>query len=186
MPPAIPEKLKSIKTLARPDIVFALALAAPPAAKPNLARVFCGGSDFSVYELDLDQTKPEPRELGRHESYVTGLALSGSTLVSGAYDGRLIWWDVESHSKIREVPAHAKWIRNVAATPDGRFVASVADDMVCRVWDLATARLYPRAPRPRRAHAQPFPVDAFCPGNLERRPPSCHRRQGRPHRDLGP
>ena len=63
------------------------------------SRVFCGGSDFSVYEIDLDQAKPEPKELGRHDSYVTGLALAGTTLVSGGYDGRLIWWNVESRSQ---------------------------------------------------------------------------------------
>jgi WD40 repeat protein len=135
MPAADPEKLKAVKTLSRPDIVFALA------RKPRTSQVFCGGSDFSVYEVDLDQTKPEPRELGRHDSYVTGLACSGTTLVSGGYDGRLIWWNVESRSKIRDVPAHARWIRRVAATPDGNIIASVADDMVCRLWDVSSSRL---------------------------------------------
>ena len=60
------------------------------------------------------EPKPEPKELGRHDSYVTGLALAGSTLVSGGYDGRLIWWNVESHSRVRDVLAHSKWIRRVA------------------------------------------------------------------------
>src|SRR5580704_26265 len=96
-----PEKLKSIKQLARPDIVFAVA------RKPGTSRVFCGGSDFSVYELDFEQTKPEPRELGRHDSYVTSLALAGTTLVSGGYDGRLIWWNIESRSRLRDVLAHS-------------------------------------------------------------------------------
>jgi WD40 repeat protein len=131
----IPETLKVEKQLARPDIVLALAW------KPHSNRIFCGGSDFSVYELDLDQAKPEAKELGRHESYVTGLALAGQVLVSGGYDGRLIWWDSDSHSRIRAVAAHSKWVRRVAATPDGKLVASVADDMVCRVWDVSTGHL---------------------------------------------
>jgi WD40 repeat protein len=135
MPGADPEKFKSVKQLSRPDIVFALA------RKPHTGQVFCGGSDFSVYELDLEQPKPEPKELGRHDSYVTGLALSGSTLVSGGYDGRLIWWNADSRSMVRVVPAHAKWIRRVAITPDGSTVVSVADDMVCRLWDLTSGRL---------------------------------------------
>ena len=144
---ANPDKLKAVKTLARPDIVFAIA------RKPGTSQVFCGGSDFSVYQLDLEEPKPEPKELGRHESYVTGLACSGATLVSGGYDGRLIWWNAESHSKIREVPAHAKWIRNVAATPDGSIIASVADDMVCRLWDCSSGRLI----RELRGHAELTP-----------------------------
>jgi WD40 repeat protein len=143
-----PEKLKAVKQLSRPDIVFALA------RKPRTNQVFCGGSDFSVYELDLDQPKPEPKELGRHDSYITGLALSGATLVSGGYDGRLIWWNVDSHSKIREVPAHSRWIRRVIASPDGSFIASVADDMVCRVWEISSGRLV----RELRGHAELTPT----------------------------
>ncbi len=142
-----PEKLKAVKTLSRPDIVFALA------RKPGTSQIFCGGSDFSVYAIDFDQPKPEPKELGRHDSYVTGLALSGSTLVSGGYDGKLIWWNVDSHSKVREVPAHSKWIRRVAVTPDGSTVASVADDMVCRLWDISSGRLI----RELRGHAELTP-----------------------------
>jgi WD40 repeat protein len=129
------EKVKVVKQLARPEIVFAAA------RKPGTGQIFFGGSDFKVYAVDLDQDKPQAKELGGHESYVTGLALAGSALVSGSYDGRLIWWNVESGSSVRTVDAHRKWIRHVAATPDGQLVASVADDMVCRLWDAATGQL---------------------------------------------
>ena len=135
MPAANPEKIKVLKQLSRGDIVFALA------RKPGTGQLFCGGSDFTVYEIDVDQPKPEAKELGRHASYVTGLALAGTTLVSGGYDGRLIWWNIESRSKIREVDAHRKWVRAVAAAPNGTVVASVADDMVCRLWDVESGRL---------------------------------------------
>jgi WD40 repeat protein len=144
---ANPEKLKSVKQLARPDIVFGLA------RKPRTNQVFCGGSDFSVYELDLDQTKPEPKELGRHDSYVTSLALARTTLISGGYDGRLIWWNIESRSRLRDVLAHSKWIRRVVATPDGRLIASVGDDMVCRLWDISSGRLIHEL----RGHAEQTP-----------------------------
>jgi WD40 repeat protein len=132
---ASPEKLKVVKQLTRSDIVFAVA------RKPGTGRLFCGGSDASVYEIDIEQAKPEAKELGRHNSYVTSLALAGTTLVSGGYDGRLIWWDIDSRSQVRTVDAHRKWIRGLAATPDGRVMASVADDMVCRLWDVASGRL---------------------------------------------
>src|SRR5260370_23269760 len=61
-------------------------------------------------------------------------------LVSGSYDGRLIWWDVEQRTQIRAVEAHKKWIRRVIVTPDGKTVVSVADDMVCRLWDADSGK----------------------------------------------
>jgi WD40 repeat protein len=135
MPAPNPEKIKVLKQVARPDIVFAVARG------PGTGQLFCGGSDSAVYEIDMDQPKPEARELGRHERYVTSLALAGTSLVSGGYDGRLIWWNIESRSRLRTVDAHRKYIRHVAATPDGRVVVSVADDMVCRAWDVASGQL---------------------------------------------
>jgi WD40 repeat protein len=39
------------------------------------------------------------------------------------------------------VDAHAKWIRSVVASPDGKLAASVADDMVCKVWDVESGKL---------------------------------------------
>jgi WD40 repeat protein len=119
----------------RPGIVFALARV------PGSGRCFLGGSDFKVYEADLDEEKPDFKELGAHTSYVTGVAVAGSAVVSGGYDGRLIWWDAEKRAQIRSVEAHAKWIRGVAATRDGKLVASVADDMVCRLWDAGDGKL---------------------------------------------
>lgn len=129
------DKVKVVRQLPRPEIVFAAA------RKPGTGLIFFGGSDFKVHVVDLDHEKPQPKELGTHESYVTGLALAGSHLVSGSYDGRLIWWEAESGSRIRAVDAHRKWIRHIEATTDGNIVASVADDMVCRLWDAATGQL---------------------------------------------
>ncbi len=121
--------LKVIKELPRKEMVFALAHV------PGGRRLIFGGSDFGVYDVDLAAEKPEPRKLGGHESYVSGLAIAGGRAVSGGYDGRLIWWALDSAGPVRQVDAHTKWIRDVAATVDGSVVASVADDMVCRLWD---------------------------------------------------
>jgi WD40 repeat protein len=131
----IPDKVKVKKDLARPEIVFALA------RKPSTGRIFFGGSDFAVRELDFEQAKLEPKELGRHDSYVTSLALARASLVSGGYDGKLIWWNIESGSQVRRIDAHGKWIRCVRSSPDGTSLASVADDMVCRIWDVASGRM---------------------------------------------
>jgi WD40 repeat protein len=123
------DALKLLKDLSRPEIVFALAHV------PGGRRLIFGGSDFGVHDVDFGVDKPLPRKLGGHESYVTGLALAGHRVVSGGYDGQLIWWDIDSAVRVRAVAAHAKWIRKVVASPDGKLIASVGDDMVCRLWD---------------------------------------------------
>ncbi len=129
------ESVKVVKEFSRPGPVFTIE------AVPDSRRVIFGGADFQVCELDLAQEKPEPRTWGAHESYVTGLAIAGRYAVSGAYDGHLMWWDLETGKTVRTIPAHKKWIRNVAATRDGKTVVSVADDMVCRLWDAESASL---------------------------------------------
>jgi WD40 repeat protein len=130
-----PEKLKVLHELTRPEIVMAVA------RQPRTGRIFFGGSDSAVYSLTLDPKPGKPVELGRHGSFVTGLAIAGSSLISGGYDGRLMWWNVETGSPVRTVLAHQKYIRGVKATPDGSLVASVADDMVCRIWDATSGKL---------------------------------------------
>ena len=129
-----PDMLKAVKDYSCPFIAFAVARA------DAASTVYLGGSDFKVYAADLAAPKFEPKELYAHESYVTGLALAGTTLVSGGYDGRLAWFDTAAGKVVRTHHAHAKWIRRVVASPDGKLVASVADDMVCRVWDAATGK----------------------------------------------
>src|SRR5947209_5439025 len=130
-----PEKLKLAKEFPLKAIAFAVARV------PESMRIYLGSSDLKVYEADLAAAKFEPKELYSHESYVTGVALAGKTLVTGGYDGKLVWFDTGSGKQVRTVDAHTKWIRKVLASPDGTLVASVADDMVCRVWDAATGKI---------------------------------------------
>jgi WD40 repeat protein len=132
---ANPEKLKLVKDVSFKAIAFGIARV------PKSTRFYVGASDFKVYEIDLVAAKPEPKELYAHGSYVTGVAVSGKTLVSGSYDGKLVWWDTEKNKEIRGIEsAHSKWIRRVRVSPNGKLLASVADDMVCRIWEAETGK----------------------------------------------
>ncbi len=143
-----PESLKLVKEFGRPCAQFAVA------RLPGSGRVFCGGSDFKVCEADVTTPKFEPKDLQSHGSYVTTVALAGNVLVSGGYDGKLVWWDTAKNQAIRTTDAHATRIRQAAATPDGAVVASVGDDMLCKLWDAATGKLL----RELKGHAAKTPA----------------------------
>jgi WD40 repeat protein len=129
------DTLQMVADLPQPSVLFCVARV------PGSQRLFVGSSDFKVSEIDLAQPKPQLKSFGSHTSYVTGIALAGKVVVSGSYDGRLLWWDADTKASIRTTEAHAKWIRGVFASRDGKLVASVADDMVCRVWDASSGKL---------------------------------------------
>jgi WD40 repeat protein len=130
-----PDTLKLVKEFPRSAITFGVA------RLPGTGRVFLGGSDFAVAEADISAAKFEAKELYKHESYVTSVALAGTTLLSGGYDGKLRWYDIEKKTRIRTSDAHAKWMRRIVAAPDGSRFASVADDMVCKLWDARTGQM---------------------------------------------
>ena len=130
-----PPKFKVAKELTREDIFLSLARV------PDSQRVFLGSSDGNVYSLDCSAEKLAPVSMAGHTSYVTGLALAGEHLVSGSYDGQLIWWNAATREQVRKFKAHDRWIRDVKASPNGEIIASVGDDMVCRLWDAESAKL---------------------------------------------
>lgn len=129
------DSLKLVKEHSLPAIGFAIA------KRPDAAKVYLGTSDFKVSVADLSAPKFELQELYTHESYVTGVALVGEQLISGSYDGTLVWYDLAKKTKVRTLPAHTKWIRNIVLSPDGTTLASVADDMTCKLWDTKTGAM---------------------------------------------
>jgi WD40 repeat protein len=131
-----PDAFRQAGDHSRPVIQLAVALGDRP------GRAYFGCSDFKVYEADLAAPKVEFRELhATHQSYVTGVAFAAGSVVSGGYDGKLVWWNVADSRVVRTVDAHTRWVRKVIASPDGALVASIADDMVCKLWDAASGRL---------------------------------------------
>ena len=136
MPTPNPDAFRQSADHSRPVITFAVALGDRP------GRAFFGCSDFKVYEADLAAAKVEFKELhATHQSYVTGVAFAAGAVISGAYDGKLVWWSASENRLVRTVDAHTKWVRKVIASPDGTLVASVADDMVCKLWNAQTGAL---------------------------------------------
>src|SRR5262245_52051770 len=130
-----PERFRIARQINQPGIFLSVA------HRPDTTKLYLGCADFRVVEVDLADPKTVLREVGKHESYVTSVALHGNTLISCGYDRKVTWWDVEARRQVRSVEAHGRWCRQVTISPDGRLAASVADDMVCKVWEVESGRL---------------------------------------------
>lgn len=147
MPDSNPRNLRTVREVNRPDILFALA------RLPNSDRLLVASSTGKVVEIGTAQNGPAPQDLAEHGRYVTSVRIAGGMAVSGGYDGRLIWWDLAERRVVRTVDAHRRWIRNIAVSPDGSKLASVADDMVCRVWNASSGAVLHEL----RGHAERTP-----------------------------
>lgn len=134
---ADPTQLRKVDEYSSKEIAFCISRA------PEPERYFYGSSDFHVYEFDTNTEKPESVPLNGlpHESYVQGIATVADLVVSAGFDGKLIWWDSATRERRRAVQAHERWIRALAASPDGQFLVTVADDMHCKVWNAQTGEL---------------------------------------------
>lgn len=124
--------------------------------------VFFTAEDSKVWRWEWSGDAKTP--LAGHESWSRGMAFdpTNQTLVTGGYDGRLIWWPVaaEKPEPIRRVDAHAGWIRAVAISPDGKLVASVGNDRLVKLWSFADGSLV----RELRGHESHVYNAAFHPG----------------------
>ena len=131
MPDPNPRNLRTVREINRTGIHFSVARV------PNTSRLLIASSENKVVELDASQSSPTPRDLADHGRYATCVRLAGNTVISGGYDNRLIWWDLENSRVVRTIDAHTRQLRQLAVSPDGTKLASVADDMVCKLWNTA-------------------------------------------------
>jgi WD40 repeat protein len=148
MPDPNPRNLRTVRETNRAGINFSVARV------PNTARLLVASSENKIFELDASQANPTVRQLADHGRYATCVRLVGNTVVSGGYDNRLIWWDLENNRSIRTTDAHTRQVRQLAVSPDGTKLASVADDMKCKLWNTANGAMI----RELRGHEERTPT----------------------------
>ena len=103
--------------------------------------VYFASEDFAVWGLDWQSDRKVKYDT---EAWVRSLATAGKgkVLITGGYDGRLIWWptDTDKPTPLHSVDAHLGWIRAIDVSPDGKTLASVGNDRVIRFWNVADAK----------------------------------------------
>ncbi len=128
--PADPAKTHVAKDLAhdRPLICCRF----DPAGK----YAFAGSEDESIVRFDLETGAKTV--LKGHESWVFALDATpdGQTLLSGAGDGRLIWWPAMVESPTPRGPSRptAGWINHLTLSHDGSLIATCGNDRMVRLW----------------------------------------------------
>lgn len=113
----------------------------------------------------------EPRRL-KHDAYVNSVAYlphttadsSLASAVTGSEDGRILRWFLDEPGKRVEIGRHAKWVRSVAASPDGTRIVSASQDGTAVIWTLNGNNKTPSITLP---HASAVISAVFSPDGTE-------------------
>jgi WD40 repeat protein len=110
------------------------------ATSPDGSRAYAACADGAVYAMDPASGRQEAFE-GKHQSFASGCVLlpDGRTLISGGYDGMLLWHEVETRRCWRRVQAHQFWNWQLALSPDGTRLATVTGQYLPGGWKYEPA-----------------------------------------------
>lgn len=105
---------------------------------------YAAGADGYVYCLNARPAEPfaekgkAEQKWRHHDNYIAALVWHDGVVISAGYDRRIVWTKADTGEKLREVVAHDGWVRKLALLPNQSRLASVGDDMLLKIWDLAT------------------------------------------------
>ncbi len=96
------------------------------AFSPDGRMLAVGCTDTRIYVWDLDHPTAAPLQLGSHNASVSALVFSpdGRVLISGGHDARIYFWDVAQGASTQMLTGFKGWIKRVAVSPDGRWLAA--------------------------------------------------------------
>lgn len=96
---------------------------------------------MNATKLERVFAKPFIGDLDGHKDGISCMAMSPeslSTIVSGAYDGEIITWDLPTRTINHRLRAHDGWVRGIVHTVDSSSFISVGDDKTIKIWKANT------------------------------------------------
>ncbi|MFT3776649.1 MAG: WD40 repeat domain-containing protein [Minicystis sp.] len=119
-------------TALRPEAPAGAPRAASGAVMAWGARIAVGGDDeIAIFDADL-----VPALRIRTGEAVTAVALAGDArIAAGTAGGKVRLYDAVLGTQRAEVLGHQGAVRVIAASPDGRTLATAADDTAVRLWN---------------------------------------------------
>jgi WD40 repeat protein len=106
----------------------------------DASAAFAACADGAIYCVDLDTGDADPLD-AQHSSFASGCVLlpGSQELISGGYDGALLWHEVETGRCLRRVAAHKFWNWQLAVSPDGRRLATTTGQYIPGGWKYEPA-----------------------------------------------
>ncbi|MBI2929520.1 MAG: protein kinase [Verrucomicrobia bacterium] len=108
---------------------------------PNSRLVaFMGLTNFCLFDVKARRQIANLLAAPPQNTFPLGFAFSPNARTAAyceGYSGTIVLWDTESQTVISSLKGHTAAVRALVFSPDGRRLASGADDRTIRIWNLA-------------------------------------------------
>jgi WD40 repeat protein len=125
---------------------FPVAWARALALGPNSTQLACGG-DFAAVQLWEIGASRQPQNLQccppntyrlNYAIFALAMDRAGRQLAVGTAGGVIQIWDLETARQLQTLRRHDNKVTHLVFSPDGKRLASVADDRTMRLWDTTS------------------------------------------------